>query len=155
MATCRTHDCKQVTLHLRLPMHLANGTLQFKHLVGSDHWLQRLKDLLLFETMENSLLFLFRRIADLQAQQKTVKLGFGKRKSAFQFNRVLRSNNQERLRKGHSGTLYCYLPLGHGLQQCRLSSGSGPINFVYQKNLCKKRALPENKFVTALIEVTD
>src|SRR6266516_4682087 len=99
MATCRTHDCKEVTLNLRLPIHLANGTLQFK-------W-------------------------------------------------ILSSNNQERLRKGHSGTLHRYLPLGHRLKQCRLGSGSGPIDFVYQKNLCKERALPENKFVVALIEVTD
>src|SRR5207245_9119847 len=88
-------------------------------------------------------------------QQKTVKLGFGKRKCAFQFNRVLCSNYQERLRKRHSGTLYSHLPLGHRLKQCRLGSGSGPIDLVYQKNLRKERDLPEKKFVTALIEVTD
>src|SRR6266571_3624540 len=105
--------------------------------------------------MEDGLLFLFRRIADLQAQQKTVKLGFRKRKCAFQFNWVLSSNNQERLRKVHSGTLHRYLPLGHRLKQCRLGSGSGPIDFVYTKNLREERALPENKFVVALIEVTD
>src|SRR6266480_2397261 len=84
MATCRSYDCQQVTLHLRLPTHLANC-------------LQRFKYLLLLKAMQDGLLILFRRIADLHAQQKTVELSLGKRKCAFQFNRVLRSDYQEGL----------------------------------------------------------
>src|SRR5438309_1229283 len=105
--------------------------------------------------MQDGLLLLFRRIANLHTQQKTVKLGLGKRKCAFQFNRVLRSDYQEGFREGHGGALYGYLPLGHCLKQGRLGPGSGPIDFVYQKNLRKERALPENKFVAPLVEVTD
>src|SRR5438105_4305594 len=37
ISACRTHDCKEVTFYLGLPIHLTNDILQLKDLVGSDH----------------------------------------------------------------------------------------------------------------------
>ncbi len=75
------------------------------------------------------------RIADVQLQHEAVHLRFRQRIGALLLERVLRRENQKRLRQGITVAGDRYLPLLHRFQQRRLHFGRRTVNLISQQQV--------------------
>ena len=87
-----------------------------------------------------------RRIAHLDAHQEAIKLRLGKRVSAVVFDRILRGDDQERLRQRISFSIHGDLRFVHGFEQRGLRARRGAVDFVGQNDVGKKRTGTKLKF---------
>ena len=93
------------------------------------------------------------RIAEPDAHQEAVELGFRQRKSADLVDRVLRGDDEERRGQRVRDAIHAHLLLFHGFQQGALRLGRGAVDLVGEDHLGEQRA--GLKFETAVIAVED
>ena len=79
---------------------------------------------------QDLLLLLFARIADVEADQESVELRFGKRIGAVQLDRILRRDHHKRLDEREGLAFHRDLPLLHRFQQRRLGFWRRAVDLV-------------------------
>ena len=87
-----------------------------------------------------------RWIAHLDAHQKTIQLRFRKRISSMMFDRILRGDDQKRLRQRMSFSVHGNLRFVHGFEQRGLRARRGAIDFIGENDIREERARTEFKF---------
>ena len=92
------------------------------------------------------------RVADRQAHQETVELGFGEREGAFILDRVLGGHDQERARQGMGDAVHGDLLFLHGFQEGRLGARGGAVDFVGEQDIDKDRAAAELELSALLVK---
>ena len=70
-----------------------------------------------------------RQVED-DVQEEAVEFGLGQRIGALLLDRVFRRQHQEGVRKGIGDAVGADLPLGHGLEECRLHLRRRPVDLV-------------------------
>ncbi len=90
MVARRAHDSHQVTAHILTDMNLAHLGLQRDHIVNRRRRLQVRQRLFALVLDQHLFFFRFIGITQPDLQQKPIHLGFGQRKSALQFDWILR-----------------------------------------------------------------
>jgi hypothetical protein len=81
-------------------------------------------------------------------EHEPVELSLGERIGALLFDRVLGGHDQERTGQGVALPAERHHPLLHGLEQCRLGLGGGPVDLVGEHQIGEDRALVEDEVVT-------
>ena len=84
-----------------------------------------------------------RRIADLEANQKTVQLGLGQGKRAVVFDGILGGDDHEGGRQGVGLAVHGDPQVAHGFQEGALGLGRRPVDLVGQDDLVEDGAAPE------------
>ena len=79
-------------------------------------------------------------VVEQQAEQEPIQLGLGERISAFEFNRVLAGQHEERLRQHAGGAQERDGVLLHGFEHGGLRFGRGAVDFVGEQNVGEHRA---------------
>ena len=92
-------------------------------------------------------------IAHRDAEQEPVELAFGQRIGAFELERVLRGDDQERPRQRQRLAIDRDLPFAHRFQQGRLRPRRGAVDLVGQHDVGEDR--PAVKDELALLAVED
>ena len=92
---------------------------------------------------EDLLLFLGRRVVDLDVEHEAVELGFGQRVGAFLLDRVLRGDREERLGQLIGRLPDRHFPLLHRLQQRRLRLRGRAVDLVGQQDVGEDRPFHE------------
>ena len=78
-------------------------------------------------------------VIDPDVHEKPVELRLGERVGAFLFDGILRGHDQEQVGKGKGLAPETHLVFGHGLEQCRLYLGGGPVDLVGQQQIVEYR----------------
>jgi len=94
---------------------------------------------------EDALLFLKRRIVDLDVEHEAVELRFRERIRSLLVDRVLRRDDEERLRKRPRLVSDRDLALLHRLKERRLRLRRRAVDFVREQNVRKDRTLHESE----------
>ena len=92
---------------------------------------------------QDALLFLGRRIVDLDVEHEAVQLRLGQRIGAFLLDRVLRGDGEERVGQRIGLLADGHFALLHGLQQRGLGLGRRAVDFVGQQDVGEDRPLDE------------
>ena len=92
---------------------------------------------------QNPLLFVGRRIVDLDVEHEAVELGLGQRIGPFLLDRVLRGDGEERLGQRIGRLPDRHFALLHRLQQRGLRLGRRAVDFVGQQNVGEDRPFDE------------
>ena len=90
-------------------------------------------------------------VADAQPEHEAVELRLGQREGALVLDRVLRGDDEERLRHRTGHAVDRHLPLLHGLEQRRLRLGRGPVDLVGEHDLADDRPGPELELLRLLV----
>ena len=101
--------------------------------------------------VEDGHLVAFLWVAEVNAHDEAVDLGFRERKGAFVFDRVLGGENQEGPVQGIGGAVHGHLAFFHRFEQRRLGLRCGAIDLVGEGDLGKDGAGTELKFLSLLI----
>src|SRR6185437_1974644 len=112
--------------------HLSPLVLKPHDLVGGHYWKNSAEGTLALEPQEDAVLVLQAGIAESDADQETVELGFGERKGALEFDRVLRGENQEGFWEHGRVAVDGDLVFFHRFEESRLRAGRGPVDLVGQ-----------------------
>ena len=91
-------------------------------------------------------------VAQGQAQQEAVQLGFGQRVSAVRFDVVFGGDDEERVREGIGDAVGRHLLLFHAFQQAGLRLGGRPVDLVGQHDVGEDRAFAELELGGFLVE---
>jgi len=91
-------------------------------------------------------------IAERYAHEESIELRFGQLVGAELLVRVLRRDDEERVRQAVGGKVCAHLALFHGLQQRALRPGARAVHLIGEQKLRKDRALPEMKLLAGAIE---
>ena len=92
------------------------------------------------------------RVAERQAEQEAVELGFGQGIGAGLLQRVLGGDDEERRGQGPGGALQRHLALFHGLEQGALGLGGGAVDLVGEQDAGEDRAGVKGKTGALLFE---
>ena len=87
--------------------------------------------------------FIFAGIADVDVEHEPIELRFGQRIGAFLLDRVLRRQDEERLRQSMQLSAGGDLVFLHRFQQRRLRLGRRAVDFVGQDHVREDRAADE------------
>ena len=139
----------------RIHINPPGQCLKLQNFPGGRYRAQVGQGLRLLKPQQHFLLLSLRRVAQLQADEKTIQLSLGQRKGAFQLNGVLRGDNQKGRRQRHSNLVHGQLPLGHSFQQSRLGARRGPVDFIGQHDLGDDGAGPKLELPAFLVIVVD
>ena len=111
--------------------------------------------MLALQVGEQDFLICQRGVADRQAHQEAVELGFGQGEGAFVLDRVLRGQHQERPRQAVGDAVHGDLLLLHGFQQGRLGARGGAVDLIDQQHVDEDRSLAELELPALLVEDRD
>ena len=95
------------------------------------------------------------RIAEFEPHQETIELGLRQWKGADLVRRVLRGDDEKRLRKGARVAVDRDLVFLHRLEQCALRLGRRPVDLVGEDQLREYRPRLEFEFAAGLPEHRD
>ena len=124
---------------------------QLQHVMAGEHrgdGLCAVGDVDLFEYVDRHLLA---RVSDRGSDKKAIHLGFGQLVGAELIDRILRGDDDERLRHVIGGAVHGDLLLFHNLQQGGLGFRRSAVDFVSQYERCKDRPFAELELVVLLI----
>ena len=149
------HQAHDVLLHGGVHVDLTYDRLQLQQLVRTDNRLQLRERVLQAEALQDGALFVLLRVADGDAQQETVHLGFGQREGAGELDRILGGEDEERPRQRAGDAVDRHLAFLHGLEQGGLGARAGAVDLVGQDDLGGDRAGTELKIAAFLVEDAD
>ena len=136
-------DARDVLLQLLVDIDLLNRLLAGEQLVGRGHWLELVDGRRALEAIEHLNFVGDIQIAEVDAHQEAIDLGFRQREGAGEFDRVLRRQHQEGWGEWVRGAVDRHLLLLHRFQQCRLGLGRRAVDLIGEEDLCEDRALAE------------
>src|SRR5919108_1573536 len=90
-------------------------------------------------------------IAERRPDEEAVELRFGQRKRAFELDRVLRRQHDERLRQLAGDAVDRHLALGHRLEQGRLGLRHRAVDLVDENHVREDRSRPELEVAILLV----
>ena len=89
-------------------------------------------------------------IGHIDLHQEAIQLGFGQRIGALLLNRVLGCQHMEGTRQIVPFTRHCHMIFLHRLQQSRLRTRAGAVDFIGHQKLGEHRPLDKAEFATAI-----
>jgi hypothetical protein len=131
---------------------LLDGILERLHLVDRErrlHASERVAVALVADDLE---LVVGAGIAERRLEQEPVELRLGQRERAFELDRVLRGQDEERVRERPRDAVDGHLPLGHGLEQRRLRLRHRAVDLVDEDDVGEDRTGPELEVTHLLVE---
>ena len=100
---------------------------------------------------EEAHLDLRRRVADADAHHEAIELRLGQRKGAGEVLRVLRRDDEERIRQRNRLSVERDLPLVHRLEQRRLRARARAVDLVGEEDVREDRPLAEDELALPLV----
>ena len=96
-----------------------------------------------------------RRVADADAQQEAIELRLGQRERPGEVLRVLRRDDEERIRQRDRLPVERDLPLVHRLEQRGLRARAGAVDLVGEEDVREDGPLAEDELALALVVDAD
>ena len=96
--------------------------------------------------LDDAILFICRRIINLDLEHEPVQLRFGQRVGAFLLDGVLRGQNEKGIGQIEAASADGHLPFLHGFEQCGLRLGRRAVDFVGQDDVREDGAFDELQF---------
>ncbi len=125
---------------------------QLVHLIQADDRLEIVERVGIALVGEDLELVLELRVAERGAQEEAVELCLGQREGSLVLDRVLRGEQEERVRQLPRDAVDRDLTLGHRLEQCRLRLRRRPVDLVDEDDVGEDRPGPELEVPRPLIE---
>ena len=128
-------------------MHARRELLHGGELVGADHGLKRFDQLAPVAALEQGAFGGAIGVTHFDAHEEAVELGLRQRKGADQVMRILRGDDEKRLRQFVGHAVGRDLAFFHGLEQRALGLGRGAVDLVGEHQLREDRTRMERKAV--------
>ena len=139
-------------MHGLIDMNLPNLVLQRDQLAGFRDRMEGIHRVFMSQFQKKSFFILEGWVTDRQAHQEAIQLCFREWKSAFVFDRVLGSDDQERPGQEVGYAIGSHLLFLHGLEKRGLGTWRRAIDFINQKDVYENRAWAKLEFAILLIE---
>src|SRR6266513_642377 len=136
-------DACDVLLQLIVDIDLLNRFLTGQQLVGRGHGLELVDGRRALKAIEHLDLVGDIQIAEVDAHQEAIDLGFRQREGAGEFDRVLGRQYQEGRGERVGGAVDRHLFLLHRFQQCRWGLGRCAVDLIGEQDLREDRTLAE------------
>lgn len=136
-------------------VQVPEGVCQARQLLAGDDRLEGIHRVLAFEAAQDLVLLVLAGVPELEADEETVQLGLGKRKGPFEFDRVLRRDDEERAREHGGDSLNGELVLFHGFEERRLGAWGGAVDLIGEHDLGDEWAFAKYELAQLLVVVVD
>ena len=136
-------DACDVLLQLIVDIDLLNRFLTGQQLVGRGDGLELVDGRRALKAIEHLDLVGDIQVAEVDAHQEAIDLGFRQREGAGEFDRVLGRQYQEGRGEWVGGAVDRHLFLLHRFQQCRLGLGRCTVDLIGEQDLREDRTLAE------------
>ncbi|MNR38877.1 hypothetical protein D3C85_1570210 [compost metagenome] len=116
MCACRLYNCEYVAKQILAHLNVEVGSLRFRNVSSIRNRLKLLKRIVRHESLHYMQPFFRGRVTHLDLEQETVKLRLRQRECSLLLNRILRSDDEKRLRQPMRSPVNRHLALLHTFQ---------------------------------------